>query len=72
MDNDNREDEEGVVVPLSLIVMLSESMLDIIDKWHEERGIHCLNTGQCIVAMIAAVDAAAETLHTYPEGTTLQ
>ena len=30
------------------------------------------NTGQCIVAMIAAVDAAAETLHTYPDGTTIQ
>lgn len=72
MDNDNGKDEEGVIVPLSLIVALSERLLETIDEWHEERGIHCLNTGQCIVAMIAAVDAAAETLHTYPDGTTIQ
>jgi hypothetical protein len=47
-------------------------MLEIIDQWHEERGIHYLNTSQCIVAMIAAVDAAAETLNTYPDGVTIQ
>lgn len=72
MANDNWEDSEGVVVPLSLIKELTESMIDTIDKWHEERRIHSLNMGQCIVAMIAAVDAVAETMNGYPDGSTLQ
>lgn len=72
MDNDNGEDGEGVVVPLSLIKALSENMVDTIDRWHEERGIHSLNMGQCIVAMIAAIDAVTETIREYPDGFTLQ
>ena len=72
MANDNWEDGEGVVVPLSLIRELTESMIDTIDKWHEKRGIECLNMGQCVVAMIAAVDAVAETMNGYPDGATLQ
>lgn len=72
MENDNGEDGEGVVVPLSLIRELSENMIATIDKWHENRGIHCLDMGQCIVAMIAAVDAVAETMNGYPDGSTLQ
>ena len=39
MDNDNGEDGEGVVVPLSLIKALSDNMVDTIDRWHEDRGI---------------------------------
>lgn len=72
MDNDNGENGEGVVVPLSLIKALSDNMVETIDQWHEERGIHSLNMGQCIVAMIAAIDAVTETINQYPEGFTLQ
>ena len=72
MEDDNGKDVEGVVVPLSLIKALSENMLTTIDRWHEERGIHCLEMIQCVVAMLAAVDAAAETLNEYPDGFTLQ
>jgi hypothetical protein len=72
MGDDNGKDGEGVVVPLSLIRMLAESMLETIDEWHEERGIHHLNTGQCVVAMLAAIDAAVETMHSYPDGMTIQ
>jgi hypothetical protein len=55
-----------------MIRLLAESILDTIDQWHEERGIHCLNTSQCVVAMLAAVDAAAEAIHNYPDGMTMQ
>ena len=72
MANDNWEDGEGVVVPLSLIRELTENMIDTIDKWHEQRGIVNLNMGQCVVAMIAVVDAVAETMNGYPDGATLQ
>lgn len=72
MANDNWEDGEGVVVPLSLIRELTENMIATIDKWHEERSIHCLDMGQCVVAMIAAVDAVTETMNGYPDGSTLQ
>jgi hypothetical protein len=72
MENDNGEDSEGVIVPLSLIRSLSENMVETIDRWHEERGIHSLNMGQCIVAMIAAIDAVTETIGEYPDGFTMQ
>jgi hypothetical protein len=72
MENDNWEDGEGVVVPLSLIKELSENMIETIDQWHEERSIHCLDVSQCIVAMIAAVDAVTETISEYPDGFTMQ
>jgi hypothetical protein len=72
MDDDDGENIQSVVVPLSLITILTESLLDVIDQWHEERGMHDLNTVQCIVAMMAAVDAASETLHSYPDGVTIQ
>jgi hypothetical protein len=72
MENDNWEDGEGVVVPLSLIKELSENMIETIDQWHEERNIHCLDVSQCIVAMIAAVDAVTETISEYPDGFTMQ
>lgn len=72
MDNDNGEGGEGVVVPLSLIKIISESMLSAIDAWHEQRGIQCLNAEHCVVAMLAALDAVTETLHTYPDEMTLQ
>jgi hypothetical protein len=72
MENDNGEDSEGVIVPLSLIRALSENMVETIDRWHEERGIHSLNMGQCIVAMIAAIDAVTETIGEYPDGFTMQ
>ena len=39
MDNDNGEDGEGVIVPLSLIKALSDNMVETIDRWHEDRGI---------------------------------
>lgn len=72
MANDNWENGEGVVVPVSLIRELAENMVKTIDSWHEQRGIVNLNMGQCIVAMIAAVDAVAEEMHGYPDGGTLQ
>lgn len=72
MENDNGEDSEGVIVPLSLIKALSENMVETIDLWHEERGIHSLNMGQCVVAMIAAIDAVTETINQYPDGFTIQ
>lgn len=72
MEHDDGEDGEGVIVPLSLIKALSENMLTTIDQWHEERNIHCLDMGQCVVAMIAAIDAVTETINRYPDGSTLQ
>ena len=72
MEHDNGEDGKGVIVPLSLIKALSENMLTTIDQWHEERNIHCLDMGQCIVAMIADIDAVTETINQYPDGSTLQ
>jgi hypothetical protein len=72
MEQDNGEDGKGVIVPLSLIKALSENMIATIDQWHEERNIHCLDMGQCIVAMLAAVDAVAETMSGYPDGFTMQ
>lgn len=72
MEHDNGKDGEGVIVPLSLIKALSENMLTTIDQWHEERNIHCLDMGQCVVAMIAAIDAVTETINQYPDGSTLQ
>jgi hypothetical protein len=72
MEHDDGEDGEGVIVPLSLIKALSENMLTTIDQWHEERNIHCLDMGQCVVAMIAAIDAVTETINQYPDGSTLQ
>jgi hypothetical protein len=47
-------------------------MVETIDRWHEDRGIHSLNMGQCIVAMIAAIDAVTETISEYPDSVTLQ
>jgi hypothetical protein len=72
MGNDDGAELGGVVVPLSLIQLLSEGMLELIDRWHEERKIKDLDITQCVVAMMAAVDAAAEALHGYPDGETLQ
>ena len=72
MANDNWEDGEGVIVPVSLFRELAENMISTIDKWHENRGIECLNMSQCVVAMIAAVDAVAETMNGFPDGATLQ
>ena len=72
MEDDDGEDSEGVIVPLSLIRALSENMIMTIDQWHEERSIHCLDMGQCIVAMLAAVDAVTESINEYPDGFTIQ
>ena len=72
MDDDYGKEHCGVVVPVSLIIALTDSLLTQIDKWHEDRGIEDLNLEKCVVAMMAAVDAAAETLHSYPDGATLQ
>jgi hypothetical protein len=47
-------------------------MIMTIDQWHEERSIHCLDMGQCIVAMLAAVDAVTESINEYPDGFTIQ
>lgn len=52
--------ECGVVVPVSLVEDLKEGMMDIVDRWHEARGIDDLELQVCLVAMMAAVDAIAE------------
>lgn len=72
MEDDNGEGFGGVVVPLSLIRMLSDSMLDVIDRWHEERRIHNLDPSMCIIAMLAAIDATNEAMMNYPDGVTVQ
>lgn len=72
MVDDDGKEFSSVIVPLSLIQKLSEGLLQLIDEWHEQRGIEDLNLEKCVVAMMAAVDAAAETLHSYPDGATLQ
>lgn len=72
MGANDGEECGSVTVPVSLIAMLTETLLDTIDHWHEERGIRDLNLSQCIVAMMAATDAAAEALIEYPDGATIQ
>ena len=59
MEHDDGENC-GVIVPLSLITAIQSAMLDAIDAWHEERNIDELDLRQCLVAMMAAVDATAE------------
>ena len=72
MEDDNGENSASVIVPLSLIKALSENMLTTIDQWHEQRSIHCLDTDQCVVAMLAAIDAVIEIINQYPDGFTIQ
>ena len=72
MDDDYGKEHCGVVVPVSLIIALTDSLLTQIDKWHEDRGIEDLNIQKCVVAMMAAVDAAVEAIDGYPDGPTLQ
>ncbi len=57
---DDRGKECGVVVPLSLVADLEDGLMDIVDRWHEKRGIDDLDLQVCLVAMMAAVDAIAE------------
>ena len=72
MGDDDGEEYGSVVVPLSLIMKLSGGLLELLDQWHEERKIEDLDVAQCVVAMMAAVDAATEALHGYPDKATLQ
>jgi len=60
--------ECGIVVPLSLVEALKEGMMDIVDRWHEERDIDDLELRVCLVAMMAAVDALAEQMVEYHGG----
>lgn len=60
MANDNWEDGEGVVIPLSLINEIHKSMIEAVDRWHEDRGIEDIDLHLCVVAMMAAVDAATQ------------
>lgn len=60
--------ECGVVVPLSLVEALKEGMMDIVDRWHEERGIDDVELQMCLVAMMAAVDTLAEQMVSYHGG----
>jgi len=57
---------------VSLIAMLSEGMLDILDRWHEDRGIHDMNVSVCVMAMLAAIDASVEAMRAFPDGMTMQ
>lgn len=59
MEHDSGE-ERGVVVPLSLVSDIEDGLMDIVDRWHEQRGIEDLDLQVCLVAMMAAVDAIAE------------
>ena len=52
--------EGGVVIPLSLINAIHSAMINAIDKWHEDRDIDDIDLHLCVVAMMAAVDAAAD------------
>lgn len=72
MGDDNGKEHCGVIVPVSLIAALTESLLRQIDQWHEDRGIENLDIQKCVVAMMAAVDAAVEAIDGYPDGHTLQ
>lgn len=59
MDSDDGQ-ECGVVIPLSLINDIHRAMIKAIDEWHEKRGIDEVDLHFCVVAMMAAVDAAAD------------
>lgn len=59
MDSDDGQ-ECGVVIPLSLINAIHKAMIEAIDKWHEDREIDDVDLHLCVVAMMAAVDAAAD------------
>jgi hypothetical protein len=69
---DDGEECSSVIVPLSLIMALKDAMLGTIDRWHEDRDIEDLNVSQCIVAMMAAGEAASEEMLQYPDGATIQ
>ena len=43
MVDDDGKEFSSVIVPLSLIQKLSEGLLQLIDEWHEQRGIEDLN-----------------------------
>lgn len=68
MEHDSGE-ERGVVVPVSLVEDIKEGLIDIVDRWHEERGIDDMEMRVCLVAMMAAVDAIAEEMVNFPDGT---
>lgn len=71
-DDWDETDDHAVIVPVSLIHDLTKAILVTIDGWHEARQIHNLDTKKCAVAMIASFEAAMESLHSYPDGETLQ
>jgi hypothetical protein len=64
MDPDDREDA-GVckfLIPIGLVKELSEAMLDILNRWAEERDEDELDIHYCQVAMMAATSASVELL----------
>lgn len=63
--------ECGVVVPVSLVEDLKEGLIDIVDRWHEKRGIEDMEMRVCLVAMMAAVDAIAEEMVHFSEGSVI-
>lgn len=67
MEHDSGE-ERGVVVPVSLVEDIKEGLIDIVDRWHERRGIDDMEMRVCLVAMMAAVDAIAEEMVNFPDG----
>ena len=71
-DSGEESDFSAVLIPLSLIKALSVGLLTALEEWQEERGIEEMGTERCIVAMLAAVNAAMECLSSETTGVTIQ
>lgn len=72
MGDDDGTECGGVVVPVSLIRDLTEGVIQIIDRWHEEREIQDLDMSVCLVALMATVDALSQMMIGCTEGETMQ
>jgi len=74
MAHDDRADCDcpPVLIPVSLIKTLTDALLDVLEDWHEERGIEEPDMNRCFVAMVASVEAAMEALSGEESEVTIQ
>ena len=74
MGADDGENTEicSVTVPVSLIREIAFEIIHAVDEWHETRGLEDMDMRKCVVAIMAAAQAATDMIAEYPDGETLQ
>jgi hypothetical protein len=66
-DGEECEDDCVFVIQVDLIHRLTMTMLDTLDRWHDERGIIEIELPHCAAALMAATNAAVEMMGHLPK-----